>query len=138
MSNHHRRDMLQTVAALVPSRGGIHTSIYYYLDRMGVRVSILVVSSLQILACQGQESVQAHGLCLMESRAIAAASDHLTKQSLSGQYVAGRAYAKNSGDKWSIRIPRAAPPEKGVLVLPAEGLVEVNKADCACRWVPQR
>ena len=98
--------------------------------------SIPLVSSLQILACQGQGSSQAHGLCSQESKAILAASYLLTKQRFSGEFVAAKAHGEDSGDKWNIWIPRVG-AEEGV-VMPAEGLIEVRKADCTCQWIPQR
>jgi hypothetical protein len=100
------------------------------------RLSILAVLSAQILACQGPESALALGLCSKESTAISAASDLLAKQRFSNEYVVGRAHGLDSGDKWKIWIPRAT--AEGTIVMPANGLVEVAKADCTSRWVPQR
>jgi hypothetical protein len=89
-----------------------------------------VVLSIQILAYESPESAEAQGLCSKESAAIAAASDLLTKLRFSSEYVAGRAYGRDSGDKWSIWIPRASEGGGEKIVLPASGLVEVSKTDC--------
>ena len=97
---------------------------------MRARLFILVVSSLQIVGCQGQ------ALCSNESRAITAASDLLTKQRLSHEYVVARAHATDSGDKWIVLIPRVV--KDGVLVMPAQSLVEVKKADCSSRRLLDR
>jgi hypothetical protein len=99
--------------------------------------SSLLVSLLPIVVCQGQESVQAQGLCAQESTAILAASELLARERLSSEYVAASAHAQRSGGMWNVWIPRVVVAGKP-LVAPSEGLVEVNKADCAARWVPQR
>ena len=103
---------------------------------MRPRYSLLLVSLLQVTACQGEGSSQAAGLCANELTAIAAAADLMRKERLPPEYVVARAYAQNSGDGWKVRVPRAVP--EGMVVMPAEGLVEVRKADCVSRWMPQR
>ena len=97
---------------------------------MKTRLTALVISAAQILACRGE------GLCSKEPAALRAASDLLSKLRMSSEYVASRAYGQDSGDKWNIWIPHAT--AGGVLWLPANGLIEVGKADCTSRWVPQR
>ena len=103
---------------------------------MKARVTFLVGSLLQILGCDGQDTWQAREPCATESKAILTATDLLSKQSQVGEFQADKARALNSGDKWSVSIPRVTKP--GIVVLPDGAIVEVNKANCASRWVPQR
>ena len=102
-----------------------------------VRLSSLLVSLLPIVVCQGQESVQAQGLCTQESTAILAASELLARERLSNKYVAARAQAQGSGGMWNVWLPRMVAAGEP-MVAPSEGLVAVRKSDCAARWVPQR
>ncbi len=98
-------------------------------------LAIILGSVLPILACDGQNSPEAQGLCSTESKAILAASDVLSRQRSASEYEAGKAYALSSGNQWDVWIPVVAPP--GKIVQPSHALIEVKKANCSSRWVPQ-
>jgi hypothetical protein len=100
------------------------------------RLTVLLVASFQIFACQGQEGSGAAELCATESRALVVASELLSKQSQATEYQTDRARAQDFGDKWNVSIPLVTKP--GVVVLPERAIIEVNKANCVSRWVPQR
>ena len=68
----------------------------------------------------------------MESRAVAAALDFVTRQGASSTHVTSKAHAQDSGDEWVIFIPRVAAERE--IVFPADGVVHVKKGNCTARW----
>ena len=104
---------------------------------LGTALSVLVtlIPAGLVIAAAAMTSCGAQGLCSTELKAIRAASDLLSRHRSASDYEAAKAHVQNSAAKWYVWVPRVTAP--GV-VMPAEALIEVNKVNCASRWVPQR
>ena len=104
---------------------------------LGTAFSVLVtlIPAGLVIAAAAMTSCGAQGLCSTELKAIRAASDLLSRHRSASDYEAAKAHVQNSAAKWYVWVPRVTAP--GV-VMPAEALIEVNKVNCASRWVPQR
>src|SRR5262245_15446090 len=97
---------------------------------MKALLATVVVSSLQILACQ--RNSQGPGLCAGAPTAVAAATDLLAKEGAASQYQVSQAYAlEEPPDKWIVVIRRVTAP--GEVVAPAAAEIEVKKANCRSR-----
>ena len=93
----------------------------------GIASLVLVFAAVDVRAGGGHSNVAS---CDAQHAAIAAATAFVRRHSREGEYDLKQPSAENWGDEWTVSFARLEH------VVPAHGLVAVQKADCSAAWVP--
>jgi hypothetical protein len=87
----------------------------------------LVLMSVDVRASGDQSNASS---CDAQRAAVAAAVAFVRNHSGQGEYDLKRPNAENWGDEWTVSFARLDH------VVPAHGLVTIQKTDCSGAWVP--